>query len=84
MTVKRVARKPKTRRESSPKQQPGQIQNRVLNDRNSLAWAGAIFLLHAVGLVLLFSPMQGVLNDQPIIEQDWGLHFHHLKSLQSF
>jgi hypothetical protein len=28
--------------------------------------------------------MPGLLNNQPIIEQDWGLHFHQLKSIQGF
>jgi hypothetical protein len=49
-----------------------------------LAWIGILFLLHGLGLTLLYSPMQGLLNNQPIIEQDWGLHFHHLKSMEAF
>jgi hypothetical protein len=32
----------------------------------------------------LFDPVSGLLNDQPVIEQDWGLHFHHLKSMEGF
>lgn len=25
-----------------------------------------------------------IVNDQPLIDQDWGLHFHHLRSLEAF
>jgi hypothetical protein len=28
--------------------------------------------------------MGGIVDSQPVIEQDWGLHFHHLKSLEAF
>lgn len=28
--------------------------------------------------------MSGLLNPRPVIEQDWGLHFHHLNSLHEF
>ena len=28
--------------------------------------------------------LPGLYNPDPIIEQDWGLHFHHLKSLEAF
>jgi len=45
---------------------------------------GALFLFHALGLALLYSPISGLFNDQPIIEQDWGLHFHHLRSTDGF
>jgi hypothetical protein len=37
-----------------------------------------------MGLASLFVPWSGLFNDQPIIEQDWGLHFHHLKSIEAF
>src|SRR6266850_1226861 len=43
-----------------------------------------IFLLHSCGLVLLFAPLQGLFDPQPLIDQDWGLHFHHLNSLSAF
>ncbi|HEU4345740.1 MAG TPA: hypothetical protein VFU31_29680 [Candidatus Binatia bacterium] len=43
-----------------------------------------IFLLHFVGLAALFAPLPGLVNNQPIIEQDWGLHFHHLNSMEMF
>ena len=43
-----------------------------------------IFLVHAIGLLSLFDVPAGVYNLDPVIEQDWGLHFHHLKSLEAF
>ena len=45
---------------------------------------GVIFLLHATGLAFLFVPVTGLFDHQPVIEQDWGLHFHHLKSMEEF
>src|SRR5687767_14394325 len=44
----------------------------------------AIFFLHALGLASLYDPLPGLYDINPIIEQDWGLHFHHLKSLEAF
>jgi hypothetical protein len=44
----------------------------------------AIFSLHAFGLTCLFDVLAGLYNRDPIIDQDWGLHFHHLKSLEAF
>ena len=44
----------------------------------------AIFSLHAIGLISLLDVLPGLYNRDPIIEQDWGLHFHHLKSLEAF
>lgn len=43
-----------------------------------------IFSLHAFGLICLFDVVPGLYNADPIIDQDWGLHFHHLKSLETF
>ncbi len=44
----------------------------------------AVFALHAIGLALLFFPVSGLFDHQPLIDQDWGLHFHHLRSLEAF
>ena len=41
-------------------------------------------MLHGLGLASLFVPLTGLFNNQPIIEQDWGLHFHHLESMAAF
>lgn len=32
----------------------------------------------------LFTPLSGLYDVNPVIEQDWGLHFHHLQSMQAF
>ncbi|HYA29670.1 MAG TPA: hypothetical protein VEI95_12690, partial [Acidobacteriota bacterium] len=48
----------------------------------SLAWI--IFTFHALGLLLLFQPLNGLFDPSPLLDQDWGLHFHHLKSLEAF
>jgi hypothetical protein len=37
-----------------------------------------------LGLLLIYTPLQGLFDELPIIEQDWGLHFHHLRSLEGF
>ncbi len=52
--------------------------------RDATIIVGAIAALHTLGLVLLFHPVSGLFADQPIIDQDWGLHFHHLNSLAAF
>lgn len=49
-----------------------------------LAWTSLVFLLHGLGVTLLFTPISGLVDNQPILEQDWGLHFHQLRSIQSF
>ena len=52
--------------------------------KGAFLWVSAVFLLHSLGLALLFQPISGLWSRQPVIEQDWGLHFHHLNSLQEF
>jgi hypothetical protein len=54
------------------------------NQRTVLLWTSGIFLLHCLGLVLIFLPSSGIVSNAPLIDQDWGLHFHHLKSLEAF
>lgn len=54
------------------------------NQRFSLILVGLISCLHICGLAALFSPASGIFNTQPLIDQDWGLHFHHLNSLAAF
>lgn len=51
------------------------------HQKGTLSWVGVVFLLHSLGLALLFQPVSGLWSQQPVIEQDWGLHFHHLNSL---
>ena len=47
-------------------------------------WTAAIFLLHSIALTMLFQPLQGIFNSAPLVDQDWGLHFHHLQSMEAF
>ena len=82
MTAKKPTKKknPRQSREvPSPQTQGGWPTERV-----SLAWTGVLFSCHCLGLAYLFVPMTGLFNNQPIIEQDWGLHFHHLTSMDAF
>ena len=54
------------------------------DQRFCLTVVGIISCLHLCGLAALFSPPSGIFNTQPLIDQDWGLHFHHLNSLAAF
>jgi len=70
---------------SAPRVHPRQqLQIRWLTDKRAIIVVASIFVLHALGLAFLFSPLAGLFDDQPIIDQDWGLHFHHLRSLEAF
>lgn len=60
------------------------VRDSRLGERASLFLTSAFFLGHAVGLVLLFNPVSGLVDTAPLIDQDWGLHFHHLKALETF
>jgi len=61
-----------------------QPQSRWLSNPRVVILVSSIFVLHTLGLASLFSPLAGLFNDQPIIDQDWGLHFHHLRSIEAF
>lgn len=63
---------------------PKQIESRGLSKRSGPAGTVLIFLLHVLGLALLFNPLVASINGETLIDQDWGLHFHHLKSLEIF
>ncbi len=52
--------------------------------KRALALAWAIFIFHALALALLHRPVSGLWNNEPWIEQDYGLHFHHLHSMAAF
>jgi len=79
-------------RNRKKKDKPGSSRERLaregrafaLNTRTSLVFVGGVVLLHSMGLALLFDPIAGLVNNHPVIEQDWGLHFHHLKSMEAF
>ena len=66
--------------------QQGQTQVKVhwLDYNTALILMSGIFLVHSMGLASLFVPLTGLFNNRPIIEQDWGLHFHHLESMAAF
>lgn len=53
-------------------------------ERRATVLVGLIFLLHSAALLLLFDPIGGLIDSRPILEQDWGLHFHHLTSIAAF
>ena len=84
MTAKKAGKKKNPRRSREVRSQRTEIPYGWPNKRVSLVGTGILFLLHGVGLSLLFSPLAGLVNGAPIIEQDWGLHFHHLKSIAAF
>lgn len=83
-----MARPPRKRRKQTADSSIYKVNNVVrtplLDDSKSLCLTVAVFLLHGAGLVFLFEPLTGIFASEPIIEQDWGLHFHHLAALESF
>lgn len=52
--------------------------------RHVLFLATVIFGVHVLGLLLIFQPVHGLFDRNPLIDQDWGLHFHHLRSMEAF
>lgn len=71
-------------RSAKPQQRGTTVTRWEPSPRTPLIGTCIIFLLHCLGLVLIFSPSSGIISDAPLIEQDWGLHLHHLKSLEAF
>jgi len=84
MARKSSRREAKRQRLADRQQRQTQVKIHGLEHKTSLIIVGGIFLLHSLGLAALFVPLTGLFNNQPIIEQDWGLHFHHLKSMEAF
>ncbi|MGN6716527.1 MAG: hypothetical protein ACTHLX_03960, partial [Candidatus Binatia bacterium] len=75
----------KTRRNASRLRAASHEQVRFeWNQKFCLILVALIWSLHTCGLAALFSPASGIFNTQPLIDQDWGLHFHHLNSLVAF
>src|SRR5690348_4489617 len=75
----------KTRRNASKLRAASHEQVRFeWNQKFCLILVALIWSLHTCGLAALFSPASGIFNTQPLIDQDWGLHFHHLNSLVAF
>jgi hypothetical protein len=79
-------RKKKTRPTKIQTVKPGSNESDFawLRKRIHILGTTTTFLLHILGLALLFSPLITSINNEPLIDQDWGLHFHHLKSLETF
>ena len=84
MTAKKASKKNQPQRSQKARSQQTEIRSDWPNERVALAWTGILFLLHGLGLASLFVPLTGLFNNQPIIDQDWGLHFHHLESMAAF
>ena len=84
MTAKKLGKKKHPRRSREVPSPQMQTQDGWSNKRVSLAWTGILFSCHCLGLASLFVPLTGLFNNQPVIEQDWGVHFHHLKSMEAF
>jgi hypothetical protein len=83
MTAKGLSKESRRQRPARPQIRPPLLVC-VLRERATLAWASLIFLLHGLGVTLLFSPVAGLVDNQPVVEQDWGLHFHHITSMHEF
>jgi len=84
MTAKKAGKKNQPRRSQKTRSQQREPPSGWPSERVSWTWTGVCFLVHGSGLASLFVPLTGLFNNQPIIEQDWGLHFHHLKSMEAF
>ena len=52
--------------------------------RVPLLLVASIWIAHTIGLLLLFDPPAALFDSRPLIDQDWGLHYHHLSSLKGF
>ena len=84
MPLKSSRQEAKNQQFADRRQRSAQVKTRWLDDKTSLLLVGGIFVIHCLGLASLFAPLSGLFNNQPVIEQDWGLHFHHLKSMAAF
>ena len=56
----------------------------LANPRHAIIGAWIILAIHTLGLALLFQPAIGLFDANALIDQDWGLHFHHLRSSETF
>lgn len=95
ITMQFAARKPTRRRSRNLSEAAGAVQNNNVGGnsflrvwfnqpRRTIISTGVIFALHLLGLLLLFQSIGSLFDANPLIDQDWGLHFHHLKSLEAF
>jgi hypothetical protein len=85
MARKNPRRKTESRRSVEHSRPQGQLRTHQRVDNHTLILlVFSVSGLHSLGLASLFSPVVGLFDSQPIVDQDWGLHFHHLKSLEAF
>lgn len=84
MARQRSARQPKHRSAEVRLERQKEATLLCLDRKASVKLLGGLFLLHFVGLIFLGTTVTGLINNQPFIDQDWGLHFHHLKSLEAY
>ncbi len=87
--VEQMARKRSARQAKPQRAEVGQEQHTRaiildLDQKACLKLMGVLLLFHFIGLIFLCTTVTGLINHQPFIDQDWGLHFHHLKSLEVF
>jgi hypothetical protein len=73
----------KTRRDIHRVGLQEQIRSGGLTERSSPLFISGIFLIHTLAIICLFVPWSGVFSSAAIVEQDWGLHFFHLTSLDT-
>ena len=59
-------------------------QTLLANPRYAIRGVWIILAIHTLGLILIFQPVNGLFDANPLIDQDWGLHFHHLRSSEAF
>jgi len=83
MASKKLSAKANVRRPQASNARALATPPHCLTDRNASWSIAALFLLHGTALTMLFLPLQGIFNEAPLIDQDWGLHFHHLRSLEA-
>ncbi len=84
MARKNPRRKTEHQRSVEHSRPQGRVRIQRLVNKHALILVSSVFVLHSLGLASLFSPVVGLFDSQPIVDQDWGLHFHHLKSLEAF
>ena len=84
MKSRKASKKPLPRPTRESPAQRTEAQRGWPSERVAFLATGVLFCLHCFGLAALYVPLTALFNTQPIIEQDWGLHFHHLKSMEAF
>ena len=84
MARKRSAREPKHRKAEVRLERQSPLRILSVDEKSTRKLLGGLFLFHFVGLIFLGTTVTGLINNQPFIDQDWGLHFHHLNSLEAY